>query len=102
MKELLPVGSVVLLQGATKKTIIAGILQMKEDDPTQVYDYLGFPYPEGFMGQGSSYLFHHEDINDVVFRGYDNPERAGFLEFMETVYQGAQEAIAQQAEEPQP
>ena len=44
--ELLPVGSIVLLKGGTKKTMIMGVLQTDEEHPETVYDYMGIPYPE--------------------------------------------------------
>lgn len=31
-------------------------------------------------------MFNHSDVNDVVFRGYENPERVEFIEYMEEVY----------------
>lgn len=58
--ELLPVGSIVLLKGGTKKTMIMGVLQTDEEHPETVYDYMGIPYPEGYMGEESVYLFQHE------------------------------------------
>ena len=29
------------------------------------------------------FFFNHDQINDVVFRGYENPEREEFLERLE-------------------
>lgn len=83
MKKLLPVGSVVLLSGGTKKTVIMGILQKREEKEERVYDYLGIPYPEGYLGKDSSYLFDHENITEVYFRGLDNEERQKFMKFVE-------------------
>lgn len=78
IKELLPIGSVVLLSGASKKLVIIGILQVKPDE-NRIYDYLGVPYPEGYIGETNNFLFDHEDVNDVIFKGYTNPERETFL-----------------------
>lgn len=85
MKDLLPVGSVVLLKDATKKLMIIGILQV---NPTEekIYDYLGVPYPEGFVGADNNFLFNHENINDIIFKGYTNPERENFIKAMEAIY----------------
>lgn len=92
MKDFLPVGSVVLLKGANKKLMIIGILQV---NPTQrkIYDYLGVPYPEGFMGADNNFLFNHEDINDVIFVGYTNPERDIFLKTMDILYDKLNEQL---------
>lgn len=93
MNELLPVGSIVLLEGGTKKTVIMGILQMNEENPGQVYDYLGVPYPEGYMGQGSSYLFKHENIAEVIWRGYEDEDRAKMMNFLEKMVKQADAAV---------
>ena len=50
------------------------------------YDYIGVLYPEGFISNEYNFLFNHEDINDVVFTGYNNPERESFVEFMQQAY----------------
>lgn len=85
-EKLLPIGSVVLLRGGAKKLMIVGIKQIKtdaEDVDKKEYDYIGVMYPEGFLGNETNFLFNHEDINDVVFTGYNNPERAEFIAFLE-------------------
>ena len=66
MINLLPIGSVVLLKDATKKLMIIGIMQVKESE-NKTYDYLAVPYPEGYLGQDTNFLFDHEDINDIIF-----------------------------------
>lgn len=82
MKELLPVGSIVLLEGASKKSVIMGILQKNEEQPDTVYDYLGVPYPEGYMGPGSSYLFQHEHIAEVIAKGYEDEDRKKMMDLV--------------------
>ena len=86
MKALLPIGSVVLLKDATKKLMIIGILQVDQNKHT-LYDYLAVPYPEGFLGADTNFLFQHEDINDVIFTGYRNPEQDTFLKAMNLLYE---------------
>lgn len=85
MKNLLPVGSVVLLKDATKKLVVMGILQVNPKE-NQIYDYLGVPFPEGYVGSDHNFLFNHTDINDIIFRGYENPERDVFMKAMEILY----------------
>ena len=85
-KDLLPIGSVVLLKGGSKKLMISGLKPTKESQPVAVYDYIGVLYPEGFISNEYNFLFNHEDINDVVFTGYNNPERESFVEFMQQAY----------------
>lgn len=88
-KELLPIGSVVLLKGGIKKIMITGIKPVSKDDDDgteQEYDYIGVIYPEGYLNDEFNFLFNHSDVNDVVFRGYENPKRVEFIEYMEEVY----------------
>lgn len=85
MKDLLPIGSVVLLKGATKKLVVIGILQVNSKE-NKIYDYLGVPYPEGYVGMDNNFLFNHTDINDVIFSGYENPERDIFIKAMDVLY----------------
>ena len=86
MKELLPVGSVVLLKDATKQLVVIGVLQVSSET-NKLYDYLAVPYPEGYIGANNNFLFDHSDINDIIFRGYTNPERDMFLEVVELLSQ---------------
>ena len=54
MKDLLPIGSVVLLKDATKKLVIIGVLQVNAEQ-NKMYDYLAVPYPEGYLGSDNNY-----------------------------------------------
>lgn len=81
-KKLLPIGSVVLLKNGHKKLVVIGVLQAKagQDGRMVGYDYLGVPYPEGYVGLKSGLLFNHADIQETVFTGYQNAEREMFVE----------------------
>lgn len=85
MKDLLPIGSVVLLKDATKKLVIIGVLQVNAEQ-NKMHDYLAVPYPEGYLGSDNNYLFNQGDINDIIFRGYTNPERDIFIEALNILY----------------
>lgn len=86
-KSLLPIGSVVILKGGIKKLMITGMKISTEETPGKFYDYVGVLFPEGFMGAKSCFLFNHNDINDIVFTGYNNPEREDFIKAMEEAYE---------------
>ena len=85
MKQFLPVGSVVLLEGGDKRLMVYGIMQNNPEDKKQ-YDYIGCLYPEGFVGAEHNYLFNNEDIKNVEFIGFVDGEqqafRARLLEFL--------------------
>lgn len=80
IKELLPVGSVVLLKEGQKRLMICGILQSDAAGNGDQYDYMGVMYPEGHIGDQFQFLFDHEDIDQIIFRGFEDEEREAFLE----------------------
>jgi len=89
IKELLPIGSVVLLEGGEKRIMIFGVKQtdqVDENTSSPEYDYIGVLYPEGNMGADTQFLFNHKNITEVFFRGFEDDERAKFIETLEEVY----------------
>ena len=87
MKNLLPIGSVVLLEGGDKDLMIIGVVQTNPDDGKQ-YDYLGCLYPEGYVGQEHIYLFNHEDIERIEAEGFANDEHYAFRERLAQLLRG--------------
>lgn len=83
INELLPIGSIVLLKGGIRKLMITGIKTVVKEEPDTIYDYIGVLYPEGFIGDEGNFLFNNEDINDVIFKGYTNPEREDFMSYLD-------------------
>ena len=75
--KLLPIGSVITLKESQKKLMVIGISQKSEANDT-VYDYIGVPYPEGFIDRETMFLFYHKDIEKVHFLGFVDIE---FQEF---------------------
>lgn len=85
VRELLPIGSVVILKEASKKAMIYGVKQINKANNVE-YDYIGVVYPEGNMGDGTQFFFNHEAIEEVFFRGYEDEERNAFIERLEEYY----------------
>lgn len=81
VRELLPIGSVVLLNGAERKLMIFGIRQTNQETGQQ-YDYVGVVYPEGNLGENVRYMFDHSDIQQIIFTGYSDEERKDFLNYL--------------------
>ena len=77
IKELLPIGTVVILKDATKRLMISGVMQ--NDTEGNEYDYMGVLYPEGNISQKAQFLFQHSDIEQVIFKGYEDDERTEFI-----------------------
>lgn len=86
IKELLPIGSVVLLNNGKKKLMIFGIKQVDLNDETE-YDYVGVVYPEGNLGEGTQFLFNQSDIAEVYFKGYEDEERDNFIENLSNYFE---------------
>jgi hypothetical protein len=85
IKDLLPIGSVVLLEGGKKRVMIYGVRQI-EQETQEEYDYIGVVYPEGNMGQGSQFVFNHDKIQEVFFKGYEDEERQDFIQRLSDYY----------------
>ncbi len=85
IKKLLPIGSVVLLEEGKKRLMIYGIKQT-EQETQQEYDYIGVVYPEGNMGQGTQFLFNHNQIKEVFYKGFEDEERWMFIERLADYY----------------
>lgn len=85
VKELLPIGSVVLLKKGKKRVMIFGVKQTDKGTGIE-YDYISVLYPEGNIGENSQYLFNHSDIEQVYFKGYEDAERRDFIEKLSEYY----------------
>lgn len=89
IKDLLPIGSIVLLKDAKKKLMITGIKQTGAENTEYEHDYVGVFYPEGHIGERYNFLFDHKDIEEIIFRGYEDEERQAFLERLDMHYQNS-------------
>ena len=73
-KKYLPLGSVVILEGGEKSIMIYGRRQQSTGKSSKIYDYIACLYPEGNLSEDFMYLFNHDQIKEVLFRGYETPE----------------------------
>ncbi len=78
--KYLPLGSVVLLDGGTKKIMINGYCCVAEEKPDKIFDYRGCPYPEGIMDDKGVALFDHSQIREICFEGLENYDSIDFLD----------------------
>jgi len=76
-ENLLPIGSVVLLEGGTKRVVVMGRI-VTPGETTKIYDYVGCLYPEGMTDLDSFYFFDHDSIERVYFIGFQDPEELQF------------------------
>lgn len=74
----LPIGSVVLLKGATKKVMVTGFCSIPNNNKNKIYDYSGCAYPEGFINTNEVCLFNTDQIDKILFKGYVDEEEKDF------------------------
>ena len=67
MKDILPIGSVVLLEGAVDSIMIIGYLPKGIDEVER--DYMGVVYPLGLTSIEDVKAFNREDIKEIIFEG---------------------------------
>lgn len=71
--NLLPIGSVVIINNGIRTLMITGRKQIDKTNG-EIYDYLACLYPEGIVGEEYNFLFNKEDIKEVIFKGYESDE----------------------------
>lgn len=96
--ELLPIGSVVLLKNAEKRLMITGVFPIQTEEE-EVYDYVAVVYPEGYIGPRSNYVFNHGDIEEILFKGYDDEERKGYIDVMKMTMETVFETVKNSSED---
>lgn len=84
-EKFLPIGSVVLLKGGTKKAMITGFCSVASEEKTKIYDYTGCIYPEGYLDFDQVCLFDHNQIEKVYHLGYIDDEEKSFKEELKEV-----------------
>ena len=80
-ERFLPIGTVVLLKGGKKELMIisyciipAGDVYDKNgkvDVGETMFDYGGCVYPEGMITSDQLFAFNHDQIEKVVYKGYE-------------------------------
>lgn len=76
-KGLLPIGTVVILEGGTKKVMITGYYSKAEGE-NKIYQYNGCIFPEGFM-ENVFCLFDQSQIVEVFYKGLENDEYEKYI-----------------------
>lgn len=69
IQGLLPIGSVVMLEGGEHRLMITGYGQRLQNG-NEVCDYVGCLWPEGHLKPDQNYIFNSENIADIFFLGY--------------------------------
>lgn len=86
MKEkYLPIGTVVILKGGTKKAMITGYCAVADAKPDKMFDYRGCPFPEGVIESSGVALFNHDQIEEICHMGYRNEESIDLSDKLEII-----------------
>ena len=80
MKEdlFLPLGSIVKLKGSNSKVMITGFAVISKITGSEVYDYTGCIYPDGFVSYDTALMFNHSQIEEVYYKGFESDESREF------------------------
>ncbi|GAK41721.1 hypothetical protein TCA2_4213 [Paenibacillus sp. TCA20] len=80
-QDLLPIGSVVRIKEWKQKLMIYGRLQ-NDTESQGTWDYVACYYPHGNLTEDSNVFFNHEDIKDVIFKGFEDHEEVAFRKIL--------------------
>lgn len=83
--RFLPIGTVVLLEGATKPIMITGFCAVTKDMPDKTFDYRGCPWPEGVLESSGVALFDHSQIKEILHMGFKNDESIDLSDKLEII-----------------
>lgn len=81
-EKYLPLGTIVLLENGTKKVMITGFAGVPREGVQKMYDYSGCTYPEGFLSYDKVLVFDHNQIKEVISKGFVNEEEVKFKELL--------------------
>ena len=76
--KYLPIGTVVMLKGGSKRIMITGFCCSDNKDTTKIYDYSGCLYPEGTISSDKVLLFYHNQIDKIYHLGLVDEEEKEF------------------------
>lgn len=84
-EKYLPIGTVVLLKGATKRIMICGFCCHGTGENDKMFDYVGCLSPEGFISSDKNLLFNHDQIDKIINMGFIDEEEKEFKEKLSSV-----------------
>lgn len=94
--ELLPLGSVVLLEEGETPLLVYGRLQMPVAGG-ELMDYVACPWPHGNMDDDHTYMFDHGSIAQVLFEGWRGPGEEVVQEIVSRVRSEGVDAVLAKA-----
>ncbi|CAM3825686.1 DUF4176 domain-containing protein [Mesobacillus zeae] len=86
-EELLPIGTVLLVQGIKQPVMVYGRKQL-QGDTEKVWDYVACPYPQGHLGEDTNVFFSHSQIQEVVFKGFESEGEKAIRKQLTSLFSG--------------
>lgn len=84
-EKYLPIGTVTMLKGGSKRVMITGFCAIDQEKQGKVWDYSGCMYPEGFLSSTQTCLFDHEQIKEIYHLGLVDEEEKEFKETLRKI-----------------
>jgi len=91
-EKFLPIGTVVKLKDAKKQLMIVSFNVSTQGDVYDKngkinskglkFDYAACGYPEGIIRSDRMFAFNHDQIEEIVFKGYTTSESKEISEFL--------------------
>lgn len=69
--KFLPIGTTVMLKGATTPLTIISYCVFPKTKKEEIYEYGGCPYPHGVLDPDEVHAFNHEQIDSILHMGYE-------------------------------
>lgn len=99
-EKYLPIGTVVMLKGGSKRVMITGFCSMAAEDEAVMFDYSGCMYPEGFLSSDQTALFNHEQIERVYHLGLVDEEEQKFKSTLNVLVAQMNKGVVTEQTEP--
>lgn len=81
LKEFFTLGTIVTLFDNTKPLMIYGRLQLQAGFE-KIWDYVACLYPEGNISDQYNVFFNHEDVENVLFVGYQTEDDRSYQQLL--------------------
>lgn len=109
-EKFLPIGTIVKLKNIEREIMIASycvvprkelsIKDKKLVEDFSMTDYGGCYYPDGYIVSSRIIAFNHDQIEKVIFMGYDTEESKQYSEKMVTIDKNIREMVEKNSDKP--
>ena len=101
-EKYLPIGTVVMLKGGTKRLMITGFYTVESGKANEAWDYSGCLYPEGLLASNQICLFDHSQIKEIYHKGLVDEEEKEFKKDLKKMIEGIEKQETQKTKAEKP